>query len=137
MKYLFNLMKKDKEKTKENFSLLKYGGDLWYLLGSYKKDLYILAVFAFFVAALALIDPFIIKLIIDSLLELDSTNLAEMITLVMVMFLVNRAVSNIIYYFDRRGIGLLINVESNFPVRAQEKMLHLSLSYLLLKDRNA
>jgi ATP-binding cassette, subfamily B, bacterial len=122
-------MKNNSEKSEEKFSLAKYGEDLWYLLKGYKKDLYILAIFAFLVAALALIDPFIIKLIIDSLLELDSASLPKMIILVMVMFLVNRVVSNIIYYFDRRGIGLLIGVERDLPVKAQEKMLHLSLAY--------
>lgn len=122
-------MKKSDEKIIEDFSFKNFQSNLWYLIKDYKKKFYTLIFFGFLIASLSMIDPYIIKVIIDSLIKFDSTNLTKIIFLIVLMFIMNRAVAFVTYYFDKNAIRMLVDVEYDLPIKTQEKMLYLPLSY--------
>lgn len=117
------------KKEKKKFDIWEFYKNFWYLIKSYKKDFYFLIFLIFLISIFSLIDPYIIKIVIDSLVEFNPDDLSKILFLLIILFLINRIAANFIYYFDKRAVKFMINMEAKLQIRAQEKMLDLSLAY--------
>lgn len=125
-------MSENKEKDKEMSPSLSWGRfwrELWYLLSPFRRLMnYILAV-TVLGAAFDLAKPYILKILIDSLYNFQSLDLSFLLWLI-VLYLGSDQVRSVIQYFaDRAILKLLVKIEYHLGLKAQDKLLNLSLGY--------
>ncbi len=114
---------------KEKLQLNKFWSRFWSLLEPSQKRIKILLVLTVLFQLFALIGPYILKLIIDSIINFDVSQLKPILLLI-VLFFLNEQVNSLFYYIrDRRIFSLIIDIEYYLPIKAQEKLISLSLGY--------
>ncbi|MCK5510272.1 ABC transporter ATP-binding protein [Candidatus Parcubacteria bacterium] len=113
-----------KNKKTDNFWL-----KLWDLIKIQKAQIKVLVVLLFVVQITRLADPFILKFIIDKITNFNAENIKEIIALIFLMVLVSQIDSWLMFCADNKIIKVLVAVSKDLSVKAQEKMLELSLSY--------
>lgn len=122
----------DNNKKKSSISEINIKGfwsRLWNLLSPSKKQIKKLAILTVFFEMSRLIGPYILKLIIDLITNFNADQISEMLLLIFALFVSGEFVALIDYFLDKKIFRVLIDAEKYLPVRAQKKMLYLSLSY--------
>jgi len=125
-------MPENTDKTKEIRPSLSWGlfwRELWRLLSPFRRLInYILAI-TVLGAAFDLAKPYILKILIDNLYNFQSIDLSFLLWLI-VLYLGSDQVRSVIQYFDDRAIlKLLVKIEYHLGLKAQNKLLNLSLGY--------
>jgi ABC-type multidrug transport system fused ATPase/permease subunit len=117
--------KKEKKDLRENKFWLK----LWSLLEPSQKNIKGLLLVTVLFELARLIGPFLLKLIVDSLVVFSPENIPYILALIGLMFLSEELNSFISYLKDKKIFEILIDVEYYLPVNAHKKLVSLSLSY--------
>jgi len=99
------------------------------LIGPYKKSAWFLIIFIFFLESFRLLGPYILKLIIDNLIDFSFEKINYFIFLISSFFLALIAVAVIDYFKDKKIFSVLVQAEYDLPVQCQKKLLELDLSY--------
>ncbi|MDD5072067.1 MAG: ABC transporter ATP-binding protein [Patescibacteria group bacterium] len=102
---------------------------LWELLSPSQKRIKILAVLIVLFESSRLIGPYILKIIIDKLVNFKLEEIIFIVWLIGLMFLSEQINSLLHYFKDRIVFKLLIDIEYYLPVNAQKKLVFLDLSY--------
>jgi len=102
---------------------------LWKLLEPSQKQIKRLLVLTMFIEIISLIGPYILKVVIDRITNFSLEQVATILGLVVVMFLVNQSVSLFDYFRDRKLFDILVDVISYLASNAHKKMVFLSLGY--------
>lgn len=103
--------------------------ELWRLLRSFKKSFVVIIVITVLAAFLDLLKPYIVKVVIDGLTALDVANIWFLAQLIFLYWLNGQARSAMRYFSDRKILRLLVDLEYFLGLKAQEKLLNLSLAY--------
>ena len=114
---------------KKEINLRKFVNQLWTLLKPSRKKIMMLIFFIIIIEIIELIGPYILKIIIDSILSFDNEKIGILLGWVGVMFLANQIVSLFEYSSNRRTLGLMAEIQFYLANDAQSKMVELSLSY--------
>lgn len=125
-------MPENTDKTKEigpSLSWSLFWRELWRLLSPFRRLInYILAI-TVLGAAFDLAKPYILKVLIDNLYNFQSIDLSFLLWLI-VLYLGSDQVRSVIQYFsDRAILKLLVKIEYHLGLKAQDKLLNLSLGY--------
>ena len=103
--------------------------ELWRLLAPFKKLFRSIMAVTFLASLLELIRPYILKIVIDGLTAFDIANI-WFLTQLVILYWANEQIRSVIRYFnDRKILRLLVEVEYQLGVQAQEKLVSLSLGY--------
>jgi len=102
---------------------------LWQLLDLSHKKFKVLFFWLFLFECINLVGPYFLKLIIDGLVSFDVEKVQTLLLLIVGMFISEQIGSLVSYIRDRLIFNTLIEIEYYLPVRAQQKLVSLSLSY--------
>lgn len=103
--------------------------ELWRLIRPFKKLFLIIIGLTVLSAILDLLKPYIVKIVVDGLTALDVANMWFLGQLIALYWLSGQARSLMRYISDRKILRLLVDLEYFLGVKAQEKLLALSLGY--------
>ncbi|MFA5023577.1 MAG: ABC transporter ATP-binding protein [Patescibacteria group bacterium] len=118
-----------KKTEKETIPWKRFWVELWRLLVPFKRLMLAILAIIILTAGLDLINPYILKLLVDGLSGFSSENLMMLIKLI-VLYLATSEVRAVIDYFsDRRILKLIVKIEYYLGIKAQEKLVSLSLGY--------
>lgn len=118
------------EITKENeFSFKSFWVKIWELIKTSHKPIVVLLSLILFLEGVRLIGPYILKVIIDRILNFNLADLNLLIALAAIMFLINQLVSIFDYFADRKIFQILVEVITYLSNNALHKMVFLSLGY--------
>jgi len=119
-----------KKNNKESFVKDKgFWFKLWELLTPSKKRIKGLAVLTAVFELARLLGPYILKIIIDKLVNFKPEDLIVILYLIILMFF-SEEINSLLHYFkDRIIFRLVTDVEYYLPVNAQKKLVFLNLDY--------
>jgi len=103
--------------------------NLWTLIKPSHKKIKRLLVLVVFLELIKLIGPYFLKLIIDAIMEFGVQDIGKIFILVASMFVSNQIVSAVDYFWGKKGLSLIANIEYYLPTNAHKKMVFLSLGY--------
>ncbi len=103
--------------------------DLWRLLSPSKIDFKKILILIIIFEVLALIGPYLLKLIIDRIITFNPNEIGIVVSLIVLMFLSEQVKSGVNYFTDKISFRMLLAIEYYLPIQAQEKLVNLSLSY--------
>lgn len=116
-------------KKKPSLSWREFWQELWRLLLPFRRLIHIILAITVFGAVFDLAKPYILKLLIDSLYNFQATDLNFLIWLI-ALYLGSDQIRSVIQYFgDRSILKLLVKIEYYLGLKAQSKLLDLSLGY--------
>lgn len=116
-------------KKKPSLSWREFWQELWRLLLPFRRLIHIILAITVVGAVFDLAKPYILKLLIDSLYNFQATDLNFLIWLI-VLYLGSDQIRSVIQYFgDRSILKLLVKIEYYLGLKAQSKLLDLSLGY--------
>lgn len=120
---------KKEENRQPSLSWSAFWRSLWSFLIPFKK--LIISIFSFIVliSALDLVKPYVLKLLIDALYDFNNIDLNFLLWLILLYLGTDQARSLVQYFNDRFILRLLVKLEYHLGVKAQTKLLELSLSY--------
>lgn len=120
---------KEKEDKKQTIPWKKFWGELWRLLQPFRKYFAFIGFIILVTSILDLVNPYLLKLLIDGLNGFRPETLVFLLELI-ALYLANAEISAFVGYLgDRRVLRLLVEVEYYLGMRAQEKLVFLSLGY--------
>lgn len=125
------MLKKIKNKKNENLSLTwsKFWQELWLLLKPFRRLIFWILLVIFIAGLFDLAKPYILKLVIDSLYNFQLLDFKFLAWLI-VLYLGSDQLRSLTQYFaDRSILSLLVKVEYGLGLKAQSKLLDLSLAY--------
>jgi ABC-type multidrug transport system fused ATPase/permease subunit len=124
-------MKSSGEKTEDQkiISWKQFWIELWRLLKRFKSLFRTITIIIVITAAVDLAKPYILKLVIDGLYGFDKNNLSILVKLIILYLATDQVRSFIQYLSDRRILALLVKIEYFLGIKAQEKLVSLSLGY--------
>lgn len=103
--------------------------ELWRLLQPFHGLFGKILVVTMLASALELTKPYILKIVIDGLTAFEAANIWFLLQLIF-LYWSNEQIRSIVRYFtDRKILRLLVDVEYDLGVKAQEKLVSLSLGY--------
>jgi len=114
------------KKKKQNKKIWR---DFWELLKPFHKKFYYLLFFIIAIEGISLINPWILKIIIDKLISFESENIKIIFYLSFLLFASEQTVSIIHYFRDRLYFRYFFDLEYFLQTKAQKKLVNLSLSY--------
>src|SRR5680860_197726 len=118
-----------KKPQSANSSRRSFWFDFWVLLRPFRHFFLKIAIISLFIGALDLLKPYLLKVVIDSLNNFDKDRIIFLLKLV-VLYLTTEELRSLIHYFsDRKILRLLVEVEYTLGMKAQEKLVSLSLGY--------
>ncbi len=116
-------------KKKPSLSWREFWQELWRLLLPFRRLIHTILAITVVGAVFDLAKPYILKLLIDSLYNFQATDLNFLIWLI-VLYLGSDQIRSVIQYFgDRSILKLLVKIEYYLGLKAQSKLLDLSLGY--------
>jgi ABC-type multidrug transport system fused ATPase/permease subunit len=120
----------ESKKTQANQTLRRgFWSDFWVLLKPFHKFFLKIAIISLFIGALDLLKPYLLKVVIDSLNHFDKERIFFLLKLI-VLYLTTEELRSFIHYFsDRKILRMLVEVEYSLGMKAQEKLVSLSLGY--------
>jgi len=124
-----NEKKIEEKKEKDTISWGRFWHELWLLMKPYKKLFKSISILIVCISILDLFSPYILKLLIDGLNGFDLDNLLFLVQLIVLYFATNEFHSFLDYLSDRRVLRLLVEVEYDLGIKAQEKLVSLDLGY--------
>ncbi len=119
----------EKKTEKETISWKRFWVELWRLLASFRKLFGIITVVILAAALLDLGKPYILQLVIDNLNNFSNEKFFFLIKLIALYLATDEVRSFIQYLSDRKILSLLVKVEYFLGMKAQEKLVSLSLGY--------
>jgi len=117
------------DKKKEIVTRKNFWPEMWRLLRSFRGLFGRILVIIFFIALLDLGKPYILKFVIDGLSGFQADQLVELLQLIALYLVTDEFRSFVQYLNDRSILKLLVKVEYFLGVKAQEKLVYLSLGY--------
>lgn len=118
-----------KEKEKETIPWKTFWAELWRLLESFRRAFLIIFIITIFSVSLDLTKPYILQLVIDGIGNFSAHNLTWFFKLIFLYLLTDQVRSFFQYFSDRTILTLLVKVEYFLGVKAQKKLVYLSLGY--------
>lgn len=107
----------------------KFWLELWRLLQPFHSLFSKILAVTMLAAVLELTKPYILKIVIDGLNAFEAANIWFLLQLIF-LYWANEQVRSLIRYLnDRKILRLLVDVEYSLGLRAQEKLVSLSLGY--------
>lgn len=103
--------------------------DFWTLLKPFKKFFWTISSLILTIVILDLAKPYLLKIIIDNLLDFERVEIAFLLQLIVIYLFADEFRSFFQYLSDRRTLRLLVEVEYELDVKAQQKLLALNLGY--------
>jgi len=103
--------------------------NLWKLLEPSQRALKTLIIMILFLEASFMISPYLLKKIIDKIIDFNPDEVPVVIFLIVLMFILSQASSVFVYLKERRSLKVMIDIEKYLMVRAQKKLVYLSLNY--------
>lgn len=113
----------------EKISWRNFLVELWRLLSPFRSLGASIILVILTVAVLDLFKPYILKVLVDGLNGFDRRQFFNLVLLIVVYLTADGLRSLIQYFGNRRVLRLLVAVEYFLGIKAQEKLLNLSLSY--------
>ena len=120
---------KTEKKEKDSIAWGIFWRELWRILKPFKKLFASISVFIVMLALLDLSAPYILKLLIDGLNGFDLDNLLFLIKLIILYLATSQVHSVLDYFTDRWILRLLVKIEYDLGIKAQEKLVSLDLGY--------
>ena len=102
---------------------------LWKLLAPSQRQIKVLLGFIMVFELTRLIGPYLLKLIIDKLINFNFNEIVPIVILISFMLIAEQLTSLIGYLMDKRILKIIGEIENYLPVMAQKKLVYLSLSY--------
>lgn len=102
---------------------------LWDLLSESRKLVYLIIFFIVIQASLDIVKPYVVKLVIDNLINFNKENLLFLGALVGIFFTSDQIRSWISYISNVKILQLLVDIEYYLALKAQKKLMFLPLSY--------
>lgn len=120
----------DSKKSQTNRILRRgFWTDFWVLLRPFRQFFLKITVILLFIGGLDLLKPYLLKVVIDNLNNFDKDRLFFLLKLI-ALYLTTEELRSFIHYFsDRKILRLLVEVEYGLGMKAQEKLVSLSLGY--------
>lgn len=114
---------------KKEVDLKKFVKQLWFLLKPSRRKIYWLVFWAVLVEILHLIGPYILKIIIDLILEFKAEDIQMISLWIVAMFVANQIASFFGYVKDRKSLEIVADTDYYLANDAQNKMVSLDLAY--------
>jgi ABC-type multidrug transport system fused ATPase/permease subunit len=114
---------------KKEVDLKKFVKQLWFLLKPSRRKIYWLVFWAILVEILHLIGPYILKIIIDLILEFKAEDIQIISLWIVGMFVANQIASFFGYVKDRKSLEIVADTDYYLANDAQNKMVCLDLAY--------
>ncbi|MFA6513736.1 MAG: ABC transporter ATP-binding protein [Patescibacteria group bacterium] len=106
-----------------------FWSDFWILLSPFFKFFWKIGAIAIAIGVLDLLRPYLLKVVVDNLSNFDKDKIVFLLKLI-ALYLMTEEVRSFIHYFsDRKILRLLVEVEYSLGMKAQEKLVSLSLGY--------
>ncbi|MCK5415980.1 ABC transporter ATP-binding protein [Candidatus Parcubacteria bacterium] len=115
------------KKTKQNNN--NFWIDLWELLKPSRTSIKKLFVLIIVLELVRLLEPYLLKLIIDKLITFQVEDIPIILILILLTFFILQIISFVHYFFDKLILKASINIEHYLPLNAQKKLMYLPLSY--------
>lgn len=116
-------------KEKETIPWKTFWSELWRLLEQFRGLFWTITAIILAAAILDLGKPYILKLVIDGVSNFNVGSLPDLLKLILLYLLTDEVRSFIQYLSDRRILKFLVKVEYFLGLKAQEKLVYLSLGY--------
>ncbi len=116
-------------KNEKHTKLNKFWSHLWKLLKPSHKRIKILVVLTMIFELSRFVDPYILKMIIDLIVNFSDDKISLLISLIILMFIVSQFVALIDYILDKKIGYVVSDVEKYLPINAEKKMLYLPLNF--------
>lgn len=107
----------------------KFWHNFWKLLKSFRRLFLTIASLILVIVLLDLSKPYLLKVVIDNLLDLENVEIIFLLQLMALYLVADESRAFFQYLNDRRILRLLVDVEYDLSLKAQEKLLALSLGY--------
>ena len=117
------------EKPEETISWQRFWLALWDLFSDFHRQIFVLFGIAAFTAGLDLIQPYILKFVVDGLINFSQTGISHLLWLIAFYLAANETRSLIQYFSDRKILRFLVDIEYFLAIKAQQKLTYLSLGY--------
>ncbi len=117
------------KQASEKLSRRHFWLEFWVLLRPFRKLFLSISLIIAFAGILDLLKPYLLKVVIDSLSAFDSEKIIFLLKLIALYLVTDEFRSFIQYLSDRRILRLLVDVEYALGMKAQEKLVALSLGY--------
>jgi ABC-type multidrug transport system fused ATPase/permease subunit len=118
-----------KDQKNQKIDLKGFWARLWSLLLPLRKNIKKLFLLTVIFEMSRFIGPYILKHIIDLIVSFDPERIFDIVLLIFALFASGQLTSLIDYFLDKKIFRAIIYAERYLPVKAQEKMLFLSLNY--------
>ncbi len=116
-------------KEKETIPLKVFWAELWRLLSPFRALFWGVVAAILAAAVLDLFKPYILKFVIDGVSNLSADSLPGLLKLILLYLVTDEVRSFVQYLSDRRILKLLVKAEYSLGIKAQEKLVYLSLGY--------
>jgi ATP-binding cassette, subfamily B, bacterial len=120
---------KEEDDKQPSLSWSAFWLSLWSFLIPFKKIIVNIFSFIFLISALDLLKPYVLKLLIDALYDFNNININFLLWLILIYLGTDQIRSVVQYFNDRFILKLLVKLEYYLGIKAQSKLLELSLSY--------
>jgi ABC-type multidrug transport system fused ATPase/permease subunit len=135
-----NTAKKENRKTEKEAEALNsknFWKEFWQLLSSFRRYFWLLLLLSLFSVALGILKPFILKLLIDGFNSFSTKELLDIVKLIILYLGSDQLRSLVAYFFDKKLLRLMVEADYFLNMRAQEKLIFLSLGYHEKEDTGA
>ena len=122
-------MVRKKDIKEKKFDAQEFWVKMWKLLKPSRKQIISLLFLVSAIEISRLINPYILKIIIDKITSFDASQLGTIIWLVIFMFLISQIVSFSSYFTNKKMLRTLTDVITYLSNNALKKMVSLSLGY--------
>lgn len=117
------------EEKRPSLSWREFWQQLWLLLSPFQKLIYFILSVTILGAVFDLAKPYILKLVIDGLYNFQAEDLRFLLWLIVMYLGADQVRSFVQYFSDRSILKLLVKIEYHLGIKAQAKLLELSLGY--------
>lgn len=118
-----------KEEEMKNLSGREFWSKLWGLLAESRRLMLVILGLTILAAAFDLLKPYIVKLLVDFLINFKKEELSELLILIALFFASDQFRSVISYFNNLRILQLSVDIEYYLAIKAQNKLMFLPLGY--------
>lgn len=118
-----------KEEEIKNISGREFWSKLWELLAESRRLMLVILGLTILAAAFDLLKPYIVKLLVDSLINFKKEELSGLLILIALFFASDQFRSVISYFNNLRILQLSVDIEYYLALKAQNKLMFLPLGY--------